>query len=201
MPASKNISFDELAQYFHLPINQVAKELGICATILKKTCRKNGIPRWPHRKIKSLDNRIANLQVNLDKNPQDRDDIAKEINLLQAKKGEIMKHPDIIVRASRSSSTISTEIIKTPSPRSSKKKKLKKKKLQKNQMIVYHHLVLQLQRQQRLQQIHLLPIHPLVHKFKILLHHHHLLLHYLLNNFQHLNIIILIIFKGMLPLI
>ena len=53
MPPSKNISFDELSKYFHLPINQVAKELGVCATILKKLCRKNGIPRWPHRKVYS----------------------------------------------------------------------------------------------------------------------------------------------------
>ena len=51
MPPSKNISFDELSKFFHLPINQVAKELGVCATILKKICRKNGIPRWPHRKV------------------------------------------------------------------------------------------------------------------------------------------------------
>ena len=51
MPPSKNISFDELSRYFHLPINQVAKELGVCATILKKICRRNGIPRWPHRKV------------------------------------------------------------------------------------------------------------------------------------------------------
>jgi len=36
MPPSKNITFDELSKYFHLPINQVAKELGVCATILKK---------------------------------------------------------------------------------------------------------------------------------------------------------------------
>jgi len=52
---SEGIGFEELAPYFHLPINQVSKELGICATVLKKICRKNGIPRWPHRKIKSLD--------------------------------------------------------------------------------------------------------------------------------------------------
>jgi len=124
MPPSKNLSFDELAQYFHLPINQVAKELGVCATILKKTCRKNGIPRWPHRKIKSLDNRITNLQVNLNKNPQDKDEIAKEIDLLQAKKAEIMKHPDIIVRSSR----IHSESSKSSSSGVRKRKKSSKAK-------------------------------------------------------------------------
>jgi len=97
MPPSKNISFDELSKFFHLPINQVAKELGVCATILKKICRKNGIPRWPHRKIKSLDKMIANLEVNLSKNPTEREEIHTEVELLKTKKDEIMKNPDILV--------------------------------------------------------------------------------------------------------
>jgi len=97
MPPSKNICFDELAKYFHLPINQVAKELGVCATILKKICRRNGIPRWPHRKIKSLDKMIANLEVNLSKNPNEREEINHEVELLRKKKTEIMKNPNILV--------------------------------------------------------------------------------------------------------
>jgi len=97
MPPSKNITFDELSKYFHLPINQVAKELGVCATILKKICRRNGIPRWPHRKIKSLDKMISNLEVNLAKNPAEREEIKHEVELLKTKKQEIMKNPDILV--------------------------------------------------------------------------------------------------------
>lgn len=103
MPPSKNISFDELSKYFHLPINQVAKELGICATILKKICRRNGIPRWPHRKIKSLDKMIGNLNVNLAKNPQEKEEIFKEMEALKVKRTEIMKHPDILVSKNQSS--------------------------------------------------------------------------------------------------
>lgn len=102
MPPSKNISFDELSKFFHLPINQVAKELGICATILKKICRRNGIPRWPHRKIKSLDKMIGNLNVNLAKNPQEKEDIFKEMEALKIKRNEIMKHPDILVSKNQS---------------------------------------------------------------------------------------------------
>lgn len=102
MPPSKNISFDELSKFFHLPINQVAKELGVCATILKKICRRNGIPRWPHRKIKSLDKMISNLKMNLDKNPQEREDVVREIELLEAKKLEIIKNPDILVSKANS---------------------------------------------------------------------------------------------------
>lgn len=41
----------DLAQHFHLPINAAAKELGICPTVLKKICRRNGMRRWPHRKV------------------------------------------------------------------------------------------------------------------------------------------------------
>jgi len=102
MPPSKNISFDELSKYFHLPINQVAKELGVCATILKKIWRRNGIPRWPHRKIKSLDKMISNLEVNLAKNPTEREEINHEVELLKTKKLEIMKNPDILVSKSSS---------------------------------------------------------------------------------------------------
>lgn len=52
--ATTTITFEQLTKYFHLPINDVAKELGICATMLKKICRKNGIPRWPHRKVRTI---------------------------------------------------------------------------------------------------------------------------------------------------
>eukprot|EP00741_Cyanophora_paradoxa_P023734 tig00021616_g22925.t1 len=55
-------SVDVLAQYFHLPINEAAKRLSMCCTSLKKLCRKHGIKRWPHRKIKSLDKAIAKLE-------------------------------------------------------------------------------------------------------------------------------------------
>lgn len=46
----------DLAQHFHLPINAAAKELGICPTVLKKICRRNGMRRWPHRKVESPPN-------------------------------------------------------------------------------------------------------------------------------------------------
>lgn len=99
MPPSKNISFEELSQYFHLPINQVAKELGVCATILKKICRRNGIPRWPHRKLKSLEKMISNLEQSLTKAPADMDEVIQEIDILRAKRKEIMHKPDILGKA------------------------------------------------------------------------------------------------------
>lgn len=53
---------DELTQYLHLPEKMVAKELGICLTSLKKLCRQHGITRWPYRKLKSLDKKIAKAE-------------------------------------------------------------------------------------------------------------------------------------------
>lgn len=40
-----------LSKYFHLPIVDAAKELGMCTTMLKKLCRRCGISRWPYRKV------------------------------------------------------------------------------------------------------------------------------------------------------
>ena len=40
-----------LSKYFHMPIVDAAKELGMCTTMLKKLCRRCGISRWPYRKV------------------------------------------------------------------------------------------------------------------------------------------------------
>ena len=42
-----------LEKYYHKPLQQVAKEIGICTTVLKKICRSCGIKRWPFRSITS----------------------------------------------------------------------------------------------------------------------------------------------------
>ena len=42
-----------LKKYYHKPLEQVAKEIGICTTVLKKICRTCGIKRWPFRSITS----------------------------------------------------------------------------------------------------------------------------------------------------
>jgi len=60
-----NITLAEIAQYFHLPIREASKTLKIGVSILKRKCRKYGIPRWPHRKIKSLESLISDLEVNM----------------------------------------------------------------------------------------------------------------------------------------
>jgi len=96
MPLGQSIGLDLLAKYFHLPINDVAKELGVCATVLKKICRKNGIPRWPHRKIKSLDKMVSTLEVAVAKNPEDSERIKQEIVALRSKKEFLMQNPNVL---------------------------------------------------------------------------------------------------------
>ncbi|GAX85823.1 hypothetical protein CEUSTIGMA_g13238.t1 [Chlamydomonas eustigma] len=57
-------SMEVLSQYFSLPINDASKALGICSTSLKKICRKLGLLRWPYRKVKSMDNKLAKAAAN-----------------------------------------------------------------------------------------------------------------------------------------
>jgi len=44
-------SSTQLAHHFHKPIDVAAKDLNICATVLKKICRRHGLLRWPSRKV------------------------------------------------------------------------------------------------------------------------------------------------------
>jgi hypothetical protein len=107
--SNQEIGFQELAQYFHLPIHVVSKELGICATVLKKICRRNGIARWPHRKvlfrckfqlaqyhlvqIKSLDRMLQVLQCSVPTLPEQKAKIQKEIDEVLRKKESILTKP------------------------------------------------------------------------------------------------------------
>ncbi|CAA6665192.1 unnamed protein product [Spirodela intermedia] len=56
------MTFEEVSRYFYVPITVAAKELKMGLTQLKKKCRELGIPRWPHRKMKSLQVLISNVQ-------------------------------------------------------------------------------------------------------------------------------------------
>ncbi|KAL6606926.1 hypothetical protein ACP70R_042579 [Stipagrostis hirtigluma subsp. patula] len=61
--SEKDLTFELVSQYFYMPIMQAARELNVGLTLLKKRCRELGIPRWPHRKMKSLQSLINNVQV------------------------------------------------------------------------------------------------------------------------------------------
>ena len=62
---AQQATYDELTRCFHLPMTQAAKQFGVSLTLFKKVCRKNGITRWPHRKLKSLKSKIGDLQSRL----------------------------------------------------------------------------------------------------------------------------------------
>ncbi|KAM0866680.1 hypothetical protein ACQ4PT_042467 [Festuca glaucescens] len=66
-----SLTLGDIAQYFHLPIREASRTLRIGLSILKKKCRQYGIPRWPHRKIKSLDSLIQDLEYVLNDTEKD----------------------------------------------------------------------------------------------------------------------------------
>ena len=48
---TRNLGINDFVEYFHLPIEEAARRLNICPTVMKKICRKNGVLRWPYRKV------------------------------------------------------------------------------------------------------------------------------------------------------
>ncbi|GJD09548.1 hypothetical protein Gasu2_37940 [Galdieria sulphuraria] len=58
----EKIGTKDLIDFFVLPRDEVAQELGICVTLLKKICRKNGIKQWPYRKLKNVDAKLSSLR-------------------------------------------------------------------------------------------------------------------------------------------
>jgi DNA-binding NtrC family response regulator len=48
------IALEDVVKCFGLPIVEASRNLKVGLTVLKRKCRELGIPRWPHRKIKSL---------------------------------------------------------------------------------------------------------------------------------------------------
>ena len=62
-PLSKSVKMEDLRKYFHLPIVEVARQLGACTTALKKICRKNNISKWPYRQIRSITKSIQSLEM------------------------------------------------------------------------------------------------------------------------------------------
>ncbi|KAI5078365.1 hypothetical protein GOP47_0006036 [Adiantum capillus-veneris] len=84
------LKMSDLAQFFHLPINAAAKELGICPTVLKKICRRNGMRRWPHRKIKSIERIIATLEQTIAEGAGQGDEsIRMEIAMLRNERAQL----------------------------------------------------------------------------------------------------------------
>ncbi|KAH7300652.1 hypothetical protein KP509_24G073100 [Ceratopteris richardii] len=86
---------DELTHYFNMPIAQASKELKVGLTVLKKRCRIIGIPRWPHRKMKSINGLIRNIQELIKTSGEDGDanQIQVAVEDLEKQKKEMQKSP------------------------------------------------------------------------------------------------------------
>ncbi|CAI5519603.1 unnamed protein product [Closterium sp. Naga37s-1] len=50
---------EDVSPFFHLPIEEAARELGVCSSALKRRCRRLGIKRWPFRKVRSMSNSLS----------------------------------------------------------------------------------------------------------------------------------------------
>eukprot|EP01129_Flabellula_baltica_P011702 TRINITY_DN5176_c0_g2_i1.p1 TRINITY_DN5176_c0_g2~~TRINITY_DN5176_c0_g2_i1.p1 ORF type:complete len:188 (-),score=39.62 TRINITY_DN5176_c0_g2_i1:27-557(-) len=92
---AQNISFKDLSPLFDKPIAEAAKLIGVCATVLKKKCRDLGIPRWPYRKITSIDRMINTLEGSLKTHPNARI-LHIELITLKAHRQYIIDHPESI---------------------------------------------------------------------------------------------------------
>ncbi len=88
-----SLTLDDVSKFFHMPINEVSDKLGVCATVLKKICRRNGISRWPHRKIKSLDRVIASWEFLQPKTEEEAQKITEELKMLKAKRALLLRPP------------------------------------------------------------------------------------------------------------
>uniref|UniRef100_A0A453CMI2 RWP-RK domain-containing protein n=1 Tax=Aegilops tauschii subsp. strangulata TaxID=200361 RepID=A0A453CMI2_AEGTS len=82
-----SITLNDIAQYFHLPIREASRTLKIGLSILKKKCRQYGIPRWPHRKLKSLDSLIHDLEYVID-DETERDGVKQEDHMQDEKENQ-----------------------------------------------------------------------------------------------------------------
>jgi len=108
-PATRKISYEELAKYFHLPLTDASMKLGVCTTVLKRVCRQYKIKRWPFRKIRSIDHTVEALKgfgVQLDSNEncsigthgtklrlRGKLDVHQEINKLEERRTSLVLNP------------------------------------------------------------------------------------------------------------
>ena len=57
----RSLSLADIVQYFHLPLEEAAKQLRVCVATLKRSCRDHGIRSWPFRKLRAIKRRKAIL--------------------------------------------------------------------------------------------------------------------------------------------
>jgi hypothetical protein len=120
------VQLEDLRKCFNMPIAAVAKKFGICATLLKKICRRYGIQRWPHRQIRSLQKSIDMLRESLQvAKGTNKEYIAKKIAAFEYTLECIMRDPNTAAKgisAGRLASPASEEMIRRGGSRPKAKK-------------------------------------------------------------------------------
>ena len=71
---------------FGMPLHEAARTLGICATAVKKCCRKMGIKQWPYQRLKPIHIRLAKLQAGAS-----TPEVQREIEALQAQQRALLE--------------------------------------------------------------------------------------------------------------
>jgi len=99
----KNITYPDIAQCFDMPIRDAAQILGISLTQLKRLCREFNIPRWPYRRLNSIQRRIEVLTIMLERNANSGDDrtirdTREEMRKLQEEARSIKEDPTIVTK-------------------------------------------------------------------------------------------------------
>jgi len=89
----ETIPFLELSKFFRGTITDASKSMGVCETVLKKTCRSYGISRWPHRKIKSLERMMDVLQSSPAIDLEEQKKINEQVLTLRQKLHNIFNSP------------------------------------------------------------------------------------------------------------
>ncbi|KAG9413150.1 hypothetical protein AC1031_016171 [Aphanomyces cochlioides] len=101
--ATKFISIEELREHFDQPIVEVARFFGICITLMKKVCRRNGIKRWPHRQIRSLTKSISSMEAAMmTATGAEREKYEGQIQTLKMKRDAVIADPNKEVSVSLS---------------------------------------------------------------------------------------------------
>ncbi|KAF1336563.1 Nlp7 protein, partial [Globisporangium splendens] len=122
------VQLDDLRKCFNMPIAAVARKFGICATLLKKICRRHGIQRWPHRQIRSLQKSIDMLRESLAvAKGSNKEYIAKKIAAFEYTLECIMQDPNTAAKgisAGRLASPATEELVKRNNRAKSRTQKL-----------------------------------------------------------------------------
>ncbi|KMT17878.1 hypothetical protein BVRB_2g034090 [Beta vulgaris subsp. vulgaris] len=85
------MTLEDFAKYFDLPIDVASKQLCLCATVIKKKIRSFKIPRWPYRKVKSIQRKISLLKESLGANCTAADHQTElELQMLQRQLDDIL---------------------------------------------------------------------------------------------------------------